>query len=67
MLGGINELAQRRLGGGPPASVSELLFASGDWLLYAFLTPAVFVIARRWPLSRPHLARRVSLHLVESR
>jgi two-component system LytT family sensor kinase len=66
VLGGINELAQRRLGGGPPASVSDVLFASGDWLLYAFLTPAVFVIARRWPLSRPHLARRVSLHLAIS-
>jgi two-component system LytT family sensor kinase len=66
VLGGINELAQRRLGGGPPASVSDVLFASGDWLLYAFLTPAVFIIARRWPLARPHLARRAGLHLAIS-
>jgi len=56
-------VAQRRLEGARPASLPELLFASGDWLLYAFLTPAVFAIARRWPLSRPHLARRAVLHL----
>jgi two-component system LytT family sensor kinase len=66
VLGAVNEVAQRRLGNGPPASLPELLFASGDWLLYAFLTPAVFVIARRWPLSRPHLARRAVLHLAIS-
>src|SRR2546428_764366 len=66
VLGAVNEVAQRRLGNGPPASLPELLFASGDWLLYAFLTPGVFVIARRWPLSRPHLARRAALHLAIS-
>src|SRR3989454_8042213 len=66
VLGAVNEVAQRRLGDGSPASLPELLFASGDWLLYAFLTPAVFVIARRWPLSRPHLARRAALHLAIS-
>ena len=26
-----------------------VLFARGDWLSYAFLTPAIFVISRRWP------------------
>jgi len=66
ILGAVNEVAQRKLGGGQPITVPELLFASGDWLLYAFLTPAVFVVAHRWPLStvsRPHLARRALLHL----
>jgi sensor histidine kinase YesM len=62
----VNELAQRRLGGGSPVSVGELLFASGDWLLYAFLTPAVFVLSRRWPLSRPHAARHAGIHLAIS-
>ena len=62
ILGAINVVAQQRLSGGAPARASDMLFASGDWLLYAFLTPAVFVIARRWPLSRPHLARRVAQH-----
>jgi len=59
----LNELAQRRLGGQPRPSLPELLFAGGDWLLYAFLTPGVFAISRRWPLSRPHVARRVFVHL----
>src|SRR5262245_40591627 len=69
ILGGVNEIAQRKLGGGQPITVPELLFASGDWLLYAFLTPAVFVVAHRWPLSavsRPHLASRAALHLAIS-
>lgn len=63
VLGVVNEVAQRRLSGGPPPSLPELLFASGDWLLYAFLTPAVFAIARRWPLSRPHVVRHAAIHL----
>jgi len=43
-----------------------LLFAGGDWLLYAFLTPGVFAASRRWPLARPHLARRALAHLAMS-
>ena len=66
VLGAVNELAQRRLGGGPPVSLGQLLFASGDWLLYAFLTPAVFALSRRWPLSRPRVARHAVLHLTIS-
>jgi len=66
LLAVVNELAQRRLGGGSPVSVGELLFASGDWLLYAFLTPFVFVLSRRWPLSRPHAARHALFHLAIS-
>src|SRR5262245_286400 len=61
-LGAINELAQRRLSGSPPASLAEVLFASGDWFLYAFLTPGVFALGKRWPISRPHLLRRGLLH-----
>lgn len=64
VLGAVNEVAQRRLSGDPRPSAGTLLFASGDWLVYAFLTPAVFAIARRWPLSRPHLARHALLHLL---
>jgi two-component system, LytTR family, sensor kinase len=66
VLGAANELAQRRLAGEPPPSAAALLFATGDWLVYAFLTPAVFAISRRWPLSRPHLARHALLHLAFS-
>jgi two-component system LytT family sensor kinase len=62
----INRIAQARLQGWEPASIRELLFEGGDWLLYAFLTPGVFAISRRWPLARPHLVRRGLLHLLAS-
>src|ERR1700682_268995 len=66
ILGGIDMVAQQRLHGWPPVSTRALLFVSGDWLLYALLTPAVFALARRWPLSRPHLLRHAVVHLVAS-
>src|SRR5262245_44991455 len=62
----LNRLAQARLQGWEPATTRELLFEFGDWLLYAFLTPFVFAISRRWPLARPHLWRRVVFHLFMS-
>ena len=62
----INRVAQAWLQGWEPATVRELLFQFGDWLLYAFLTPFVFAISRRWPLARPHLWRRVVFHLFMS-
>src|SRR6185295_16068003 len=58
----INRVAQARLQGWEPATLRELLFEFGDWLLYAFLTPFVFAISKRWPLTRPHLVRRALLH-----
>jgi len=58
----INRIAQARLQRWEPASLRELLFEFGDWLLYAFLTPGVFAVSKRWPLSRPHLVRRAILH-----
>jgi LytS/YehU family sensor histidine kinase len=61
ILGGLDVVMQHRLRGAEPP-LSEVLFVSGDWLLYALLTPAVFAIAARWPLARPHLARRAVLH-----
>jgi sensor histidine kinase YesM len=44
----------------------DLLFEGGDWFLYAFLTPGVFAVSRRWPLARPIHARRVLLHVLFS-
>jgi two-component system, LytTR family, sensor kinase len=61
ILGGLDVVMQHRLRGAE-APVPEVLFVTGDWLLYALLTPAVFAIASRWPLARPHLARRATLH-----
>lgn len=60
----VNRIAQARLQGWEPATVRDLLFEFGDWLLYALLTPGVFAISRRWPLTRPHLVRRSIFHLL---
>src|ERR1051325_2248334 len=62
----INRLAQAWLQGWEPATARELLFQFGDWLLYAFLTPFVFAISKRWPLARPRPGRRIAFHLFMS-
>jgi two-component system, LytTR family, sensor kinase len=62
----VNRIAQTRLSGWHPATARDLLWESGDWFLYAFLTPAVFSISQRLSLVRPHLLRRTFLHLVIS-
>src|SRR5215510_7356434 len=62
----VNRVAQARLQGWEPATTRELLFEFGDWLLYAFLTPFVFAISKRWPLARPRLGRRILFHLFMS-
>jgi len=59
----INRYAQTRLRGWDPVTARDLIWEGGDWFLYAFLTPGVFAISRRWPLVRPHLARRAAFHL----
>src|SRR5262249_53775992 len=48
-----------------PLTVRDLLWA-GLWFVYALLTPGVFAVSRRWPIARPHLARRVALHFAIS-
>ncbi len=65
LLGAINEIAQQRLSG-DAINIRAVLFTSFDWLLYAFLTPAVFRLAAHWPLARPHLVARVALHVLFS-
>ena len=48
---------------GEPFSLPAAVFYSTDWLLYAVLTPGVFILARRWPIMRPHLVSRTLLHI----
>jgi hypothetical protein len=62
----INRVVQARLQGWEPATIRDLLFEGGDWFLYAFLTPGIFAISKRWPLVRPIRPRRVLLHLLFS-
>lgn len=66
LLAVIAQVGQRRISGEAPATLSELLWRGGDWLIYAFLTPPIFAITRRWPIARPHVARRIALHLAFS-
>lgn len=58
-----SEVARRRLHGDPPANARDLLFYGGDWLIYALYAPIIFWLAHKWPVARPHLTRRVALHL----
>ena len=63
ILGAVNAVAQQRLGDGSWPDAAAVLFASLDWLVYGLLTPAVFVVARKWPLARPRLARHLAVQL----
>jgi len=66
VLGAIDRMAQPSLRGDDVPSIADVIFAGGDWLIYAFLTPIIFWIAGRWPIARPHLVRRTALHLAIS-
>ena len=59
----INRIAQTHLQGWEPATARHLIFEGGDWFVYAFLTPGVFAVSRKWPLARPIRFGRVILHL----
>jgi signal transduction histidine kinase len=59
----VGQIGHRRLNGQPLPSLRDLLWSGGDWLVYAIITPAVFWVANRWPVTRPHLTRRMFLHL----
>ena len=52
--------------GQPPIWGLALAYALAQWWLWAALTPLVAVAARRWPLERGTLARRVPVHLALS-
>jgi len=62
----INRVVQARLQGWEPATIRDVLFEGGDWFLYALLTPGVFAISKRWPMTRPHFIRRALIHVLFS-
>lgn len=62
----INRIVQARLQGWEPATLRDVLFEGGDWFLYALLTPGVFAVSKRWPLTRPHVVRRALVHVLFS-
>jgi two-component system LytT family sensor kinase len=65
ILGGLDAFAQQSIWG-DPRSYRAVIFSALDWLLYGLLTPFVFLLARRYPLSRPHLAANALRHLAFS-
>jgi two-component system LytT family sensor kinase len=62
LLAVLKEYARGLVSGRPRLDFRVAAFEGGDWLLYSFLTPIVFWLARRYPLARDALARRVPLH-----
>ena len=59
----ITRVLQTKLQGWDPATPGELFFQFGDWIAYAIVTPFIFRISDRWPVVRPHVARRMLVHL----
>ena len=58
-LAASKEFLQGQLPGRDPAPPRVVLFEFGDWLLLALLTPLIFWFARRFPLTRGTLSRRI--------
>lgn len=64
VLGAIDGIAQHYIWNEEGAlNTGRVLFVSIDWLLYAFLTPGVFLFARRWPIGRGRLLPNATLHV----
>jgi signal transduction histidine kinase len=59
----IEATVQWRLNGWDRPSLRDILFSGGDWLVYGLLTPVIFWASRKWPVARPHFARRAWLHI----
>ena len=63
LLGGLDSAAQQRIWG-QPHDTRAVLFTTIDWLLYGAITPFVFFLAARLPLTRGEIPGRVTLHLL---
>jgi signal transduction histidine kinase len=63
ILGALDVIARHRLLGEGPLDVSQVWFTSLDWLVYALLTPFVFLLARRWPIAKPRVVQHAALHV----
>jgi signal transduction histidine kinase len=62
LLAALAAWLQGKIGWREPTNLKALLWEGGDWLLYGALTPLVFLLARRLPLRRGHLARNIPIH-----
>src|SRR5262249_47287978 len=59
----VTRVAQTRLQGWDPPTTPELIFEFGDWFAYAIVTPLIFKVSERWPVTRSRLVRRFLVHL----
>lgn len=66
LLAVMKEYVRAVVGRGEAPASRLLVFEGVDWLIYGLLTPFVLILARRYPLSRDTLARRLPVHLVAS-
>lgn len=62
LFGVVDAFAQQRIWG-RTFNWHATAFAALDWLVYGVLTPLVFLLARRFPVSRPHLPRNATLQI----
>jgi two-component system, LytTR family, sensor kinase len=62
VLNVLNRILQVELQGWDAPTQRDLLFAAGDWLLYALFAPIIFWISTRWPIVRQHLPSRALIH-----
>lgn len=58
ILSVVEGVAQAKLSG-ETITWRRIAFNSLDWFIYAFLTPGVFVLSRRWPIEGARLRQRV--------
>jgi two-component system, LytTR family, sensor kinase len=66
LLAVMKEYVRALVGSGESPDIRLLVFEGGDWLIYGLLTPFVLLLARRYPLTRETITRRLPIHLVAS-
>lgn len=59
----MSNIAQRRMQNEPPATLAELLFIGGDWLIYGIVAPVIFAVCNHWPVVKPFVRQRMALHV----
>ncbi|HKV74649.1 MAG TPA: histidine kinase [Gemmatimonadales bacterium] len=52
--------------GGEPVALKDMVWDGGDWLLYGLITPIVFLVGRRYPLTGPRFPLRLLVHFLAS-
>ena len=58
----VSTIAQHRLRNEPLPNAADLLFSGLDWLIYGIVSPFIFAVCNRWPVVRPLVRQRVTLH-----